>query len=234
MAFATLETSGITDSLDTGTSWNVNLPGSMAVGELIILVVGLRSDSAQTIGVPTNWTSFESGGATNTQLRCFWREVDATWSADTTVAVPINDQSAETYASAITLRWSGATDPDGQPPEAESAFSDTATTTPDPPNLVATGSGKDWVWVAGYYHRDSTAASAFPYADNNISTTGNANSKMELCTDDLNSSPQNPGTFTTGSSPWTAFTIVVHPGGGLPSFRGGNRGIMRGVARKVG
>jgi hypothetical protein len=210
MATPTYEANNITSTDASGTSWDVNLPSGMTEGETIIVMVGVRRNlGTETASTPANWTTIHDSGENETQLLAFWRKVETGWKTDTTVTVSITASAA---CSAISYRFSGAADPDVSPPEGDSAFSDTADINPDPPALDPAGGVKDIKWIAAYYHRDSATASVWPYGADASNPT---DTMMESCSDDLAQDSEDPDQYTTGSSPWTAITIAVHPAAGV-------------------
>ena len=59
--------------------------------------------------------------------------------------------------------------------------------------------------------------SAYPYADNNYAQESDGDGgdgSVAACSDELNGSSFDPGTFTITSDQWVAGTITVEPSGG--------------------
>jgi hypothetical protein len=212
--------SGAATTESSDNTLTLTLPSNTAVGETVVMIIGCRNNTAEYVSaLPAGWSlvgDSDPGGDTNaTQVYIMWREVTASWpDGATTVDVTVTRTDTLYYAYAG-LRFSSAADPDTSPPTCEFAIDDTTSTTPDPPSEDATGGDLDFMWVAGYFHRDIGTASAWPtnYTANQTTYSG-ANAALELATynkSGASRSPENPSSFTTSGSPSTAFTMVIYP-----------------------
>ena len=206
MRFATKESFASTEGVETA-SPVITLPSGIVSGDLLIVVLGVR---ANTVGKISGWTSFANSAATLTDQRSFWRKADGGEGATVTASL----STSTINWTAIAYRYSGAADPDIQPPEGATAFLDVDDVNPDSPNLTPTGGGKDYVWISTFFHRINGLPTVFP--DNYVNTgsiqgpAANPNA-TGYCDRELNAASENPSAFTAQSADWSATTIAIHP-----------------------
>lgn len=190
----------------------VVIPAGTVSGETLIIQAGVRAESFTT--VPTGWNSFGLSGGSNTEIRCLWKKADGTEGGDT-VSLPLTGAAD---CSAFCLRVSGATDPTVTPPEAAVDFLDVDGPNPDPPSLTPTGGAKDYLWLAGFFVRNTSNISSFPtnYTDNQRAVNPASRAHQgAIASRDLNASSEDPGVYTIATAgDWSTATIAVHPVGG--------------------
>ena len=192
----------------------LDYPVSIAENDLLILIAGAR---AAAIGdfPGAGWNSFGNSTATLTDMRCFWKKALGTESG-TTISFVSFASPGDLEWSGIIYRFTGAADPDTQPPEAAMSFQDSDTSTKTSPSLTPTGGAKDYTWITAFVHRDQGTISGYPtnYI-NNVYNLENAYASMSGYADrELNASSEDPGDFTTSlSADYSACTIAIHPAG---------------------
>lgn len=204
----------------TGTSHTVTLPGSIAAGDLLIVI--FATDGNPTVTWPSGWDqaannllATTASGTANT-LTCKQRIADGSEGASITVTT-----SASEWTAWSTLRitgWHGTT-------VAEAGAATGASTTANPPSLNPTGwDVEDTLWIAcssrdtgGTDDDDNTAHPASYTAIHNVLGGTNAGA-VNLTTSrrDNAVSAEDPGTYTAPTSEdWVAATISIRPQGGI-------------------
>jgi hypothetical protein len=197
------------------TSMAVNLPSSIASGNLLIAVVEVRNSGTWT--PPSGWTEFGAklGGGSVGELTAFYRIATgtegstATWTAST-------GTTAIWHVLKITS-WHGTT-----PPAVATASGDSSAA--NPPSLSPSWVSSDTLWlaIAGHTAVSTSAWSAGPsgysgFVCSGASSGGSAVS-IASCYKQANASSENPGTFTVSGSNryWAAMTIAIRPDISLP------------------
>lgn len=191
-----------------GTALVVTLPTGSANGNLIVILLqaGVTTTTwTQTAGT-TGWTElYDSNG------QAFYYKQIGTGEAN-----PSFDSSVSGRSGASALRITGHEDPAMQVPEASTGATGTSNS-PDPDSLTPTGGSKDYLWIAVDGNTDGRrAASAAPtnYVNLNPFSTGGGSAGATGATAErqLAAASEDPGAFgLTGSSPWAARTIAIHP-----------------------
>jgi hypothetical protein len=231
MAFPTIPTTGANTLIPSvqGTATTTHTFGSLttldnAAGDLLIAVIVLYQASA-TGNVFSAWgggfSEFgDSSSAVNPSMAmgCAYKISDGTETGTFTVTSSISGRSAMFLMSV--KNWHGTTIP-------VSAFSaETATTAQDPPNLDPAGWGaEDTLWIAvaaggqtsltgSWGGITSAPASYTDYAESSIAGGDVIGAcQIAVAFRGLNASAENPGSFTTDTSPEIerAATIAVRP-----------------------
>lgn len=199
------------------TSPVVNLPGSIAAGNL--LIISIRNMAGGTMAWPSGWTEFfeDSSDATNDTTGMGWRAADGTEGATVTLT---NLFSASGKFAALAWRITGAIDPTTQAPEAAVAVGTNAT--PDAPSISPTGGSKDYLFLAAMgWDGESFVVNADPSGYGNIvvadSGTGGAvatNGGARGLSRQATTASENPSAWTLNATPnagWTAVVVAVHP-----------------------
>lgn len=200
-----------------GTSHVVSLPGSIAAGDLLLVVMNIGSTAA-TINALTGWTALLDEGVAS-GLYLAYREADGTEGASITLT-----SSASTRDATITFRITNAQDPAVQAPQIGTTATGSSTT-PDPPAITPTGGAKDYLFIAcagmaGEEADDDTWANTpptnylpSPPLQKSCGVAGtNLGGLIMAASRELNASTENPGTFAVDvTNGWRAQTIAVHP-----------------------
>lgn len=214
MAFPTPGTPVPTDFATSVTSMAVNMPASVAVGELLIAVVSVRN--AGTWTRPTGWEEFDAqiGGASVGELTLFYKIADGD-----------EDGTTETWTASVgtTAAWLvvGVTDWHGTtPPESDTVSGDA--TNANPPTLTASWGSDDNLWIAVASNSATGETTGFTAAPTNYinlnsngASSGGSTCNVAFATRELADDADDPGTFTPSSNRfWAAATIVIRPAAG--------------------
>lgn len=200
-----------------GTSHTVNLPASIAAGDLLIVLFGHAVNV--TLNALTGWSELVDDGVAN-GIGVLWRRADGTEGATITVVT-----SGSTKSCHISYRISGANNTSAP------AISTVATGTsaaPDP-SICNPGTSKDRLWItffvqAGEEADDDTWCNnaATNYGSLLQITTGTGglpatNCSIASCVRTLTASSEDavwPAATTDQSLGWRAHTIGIQAGGG--------------------
>lgn len=191
----------------------VLLPASIASGDLII--VFHYSDGTSTRTWAGSWIeiqdyTYSTGSVGIAYLIASGSETSVTVTKDiserfTAIAIRISAAS-----------WHGTTAP-------EIGSGNTgSSTTPNCGSLTPSWGAADTLWIAAMGWDASLGTEtvdAYPLADNNIvSDAVSSASRGAICTDEINTSSESPGTYTINQTDeWAAWTLGVRPasGGGI-------------------
>ena len=210
MAFPTVAATNGGNVTADSTSHTVNLPGGISAGDLLIAIFAV--DDTPTITWPAGWTQLaeDVGALSEVTASIYYREADGTEGASITVTTDVSEGSAHTTYRITD--WHGTSAPE------ISAVSSDATSTPDPNSLSPSWGAEDTLWLAVVcYWPGSRTVSSYPtnYTDgindrwSSSSGTGVGSGRREL-----NSSSEDPGTFTLSASARNAsYVIGVRPEG---------------------
>ena len=211
MAFPVVEGSNTSAHQDGNvTNHTVSLPASIQAGELLIVV--FSSHGSESVGWPAGWNEiFETAeGGGNATLAVAWREADGGEGATITVTTGTAEESGH-----VSLRISGAEDPDTQPPEISAGAEAASGAQPDPDNLTPTGGAEDFLWIAicGWNERILTGTDPTNYSGAVVQQASAWSDNGAVASfRDLNAASENPGIFQMSSSDaWVAATVAVHP-----------------------
>lgn len=212
MAYPTPGTRVTTPFATSVTSMKVNLPASIASGDLLIAVAHVRN--AGTFTKPSGWQDLgnQAGGSSVGKITAFYKIADgtegstATWTAST-------GTTAEWHVIKITS-WHGTT-----PPEAAFSFGD-YTTQPDPPNIAPSWGSEENLFLE-FAGNSATAALTTGASANyinyyqNTASSGGAQVNLASANRELTASSENPGTFANAGNIryWAAITIAIRPAG---------------------
>lgn len=214
-AVATTNTSAVTSA---GTSHVVNLPTSIAAGDLLIVVFALMAPTGTETISATGWTNIPSFVIRNSTLQAIhalYREADGTEGSTVTVTSSVSTKSAHT-----SYRITGHEDPAILAPQATTGVTGTGTNNADPPSVSVTDGPKDILSIACMaLEGEVYTGTGAPTNWTNLLTanTGTAgavgiNGLIQTAQrQETNVSTVNPGVFSHASDDWAAQTIVIHP-----------------------
>lgn len=224
MAFPTFNTPVSTSFGVAATNMQVNMPASVAAGDLLIVLV--ESRNAVTWTKPSGWndisTLAQAGGSSVGQLNGFYK-IAAGTEAGTTPQWTASGVTTAIWNTFKVTTWHGTT-----PPEATTTNGDSSAA--NPPNLAPSWGADDTLWVAIAGHAASTASawSAGPSGYGNFqcngASTGGAAVSMGIATLTNNASSENPGAFTVNGGGnnnrwWAAATLAVRPAGASSAIK---------------
>lgn len=217
MAFPAIVGSPATYADNTGlvTNHPVTLPSSLVAGNKVI--IGFVGNGSVTVTTPTNWDLLGSPNATPgsyDSVRYYQRDVDGTWSSDTTVTITL---SGAARACAIAVQISGARTGATSSEIAISAITEngTAVKTADPPSLNPGWGAEDILWLAfGTGHDGNSTftsyATSYGLAQANVLNGAGSGNAIALCARQLNASSEDPGVITwSNTKARTGTTIAV-------------------------
>lgn len=205
MAFAYVAATN-THSDTSGTSHTVNLPASIAAGDLLIILWVSGGSAPST---PSGWTLLRSD-TINVFGRIFYKIASGSEGASVAITTGASTNSA---TNSYKIRGHDS----ATAPEASVAASATSTN-PNPSLLDPAGWGtEDTLWIAGATGAN-VVASAAPAGFFGLlpSGGGGANVGMASAWFQENVASQDPGTFTQATDLWQAQTIAIRPTGIQP------------------
>ena len=188
----------------------VALPASIQAGELLIIFVSANNNAGVTFTTPSGWTQLYNvtGGGNMRRHACYYKVATGSEGASVTLTGSTN----ATFA-ANSYRISGY---QGTPEAATPATGSSAS--PNPPSLTPSwGSAKTlWLAVAADISTSGTAPTAPTNFGSGITAQGNTFGANQCRTSssrrELESTSEDPGTFTIGSSnQWIAATVAIRP-----------------------
>lgn len=197
----------------------VSMPASVAVGELLVMMV--RANNPTSVTNPSGWNQLVNLDVVGTELDdniilITYRVADGTEGATVNV-----DTGAAAKFSAIVWRISGAADPNSQPPELSTHAFSTGSTSVDPTTVTPTGGTKDYLflWLGGNQGETTSppgaAASGYTNlvgANSGIGGATTSNNRAYGCTRQASVSSEDPGAITiSGSESWSAWVMAIHP-----------------------
>jgi hypothetical protein len=216
--FPVVETTATTDGTTASTSAVVNLPASIASGDLLVMLH--RAAGAGALSWPAGWTQLAQSTADGSDdvTGVAYRAASGSEGATATVT-----QGNVKFAN-LCYRISNAANPATQPPEINTAVT-SASDIPNPGSLTPTGGAKDylWLWMGGITGSGTWPPSAGDpanYTDPIQANTGSADTNPDNCEvfsvrRVLNAVSEDPPLWDLNSSDfWTAWTVAVHPPGG--------------------
>lgn len=206
------------------TSMAVNMPTSIAAGDLLIATVEVRNAGTWTNA--SGWTDITTlsqtgGGGGVGKLNGFYKIAAGTESGTTPGWTASVATTGEWQVHRIT-GWHGTT-----PPEALTTSGDASAA--DSPSLTPSWGAADTLWlsIAGHAAASAAAWSAGPASysgfQNNGASSGGSAVSIASAYRQLNTATENPGAFTVSGSNrfWAAATIGIRPSGSVvvaPTF----------------
>ena len=216
MATPTVEATN-TSNQSPRTSHTVNLPASIAAGDLLLALFSQDGSAANETTWPAGWTEMFDvlGGDDTNVFSAAYRQADGDEGVSITVTTTNSVGSGHN-----TYRISGAENPATRAPE--SATSTATNAAPDPPNLTPTGGAKDYLWIAATGYNggaDPTTSAPTNYTNLIEGVHGGSGTDCSSGRRALNASSENPGTFTTTDDEaalGSAATFAIHPAPPIP------------------
>lgn len=192
-----------TNSTVSGTSHSLNLPASIAAGDMLFAIV--RCPASTTITWPAGWTEHEqlSSDATDDETSIAFRYADGTEGATITITL-----GTSRVLVGLCYRITGAVG------IAISAAATGSASQPNSPNLseILT-SARDVLWLSIGGCDDAETLTSGPASYSNATVQASTATGASGCTVygaslQQNGTTQNPGAWTLGSTAiWTAWTI---------------------------
>lgn len=202
-----------------GTSHTINLPGSIAAGDgLIVVFAYMAPTGTETISATdwTNITGFVTRNGTAQAIHALYKQ--ATGSEGATVSIT---SSTSTKAATVSYRITGHQSFTTSPQAGTGATGTSGPDTADPPSVSVTGGPKDVLSLAcmAIENETFTGTGAPTNWTNNqttntgISGGGAGNGMIQVAQrQETNVSTVDPGVFQHDvSEDWVAQTIVIHP-----------------------
>lgn len=223
MASPVVAGTAVTGDTVGGTSRTINLPASIAAGDLLLVFVAVASQiSGSETATITGWTTITGlyiKDAGNVQsLLGLYRWADGTEGTTATLAT-----SGSTKVSVLAYRITGAVNPATQVPQAGTGVTGSgAANAADPPSVSVTGGSKDVLAIAvmGQQGETFTGGGAPTNYTNLITTdTGLAGPTTVNCwiqgaQRQVTTATENPGVFNhTSTDVWVVNTVIIHPAG---------------------
>lgn len=188
-----------TSTQTSATSHTVNLPASIAAGDLLIVLFGWPA-TADDVSTPSGWTQFMNV-LNNTRLYGFYRVADG--GEGSTLTVTSSSSAASRHNSYRITGYQGTL---------EVATATGSSTTPNPPNLAPSWGAEDTLWIAAAHNSNTTADIAAPTNYGNLLEAFLSPFEMNSARRELNASSEDPGTFANASNAqWQAATIAIRP-----------------------
>jgi len=204
------------------TTHSLNMPGTIASGNLLVAVVRIAAGGA--VGWPdASWNEMvdASPDASDDQMAIAWKKADGSEGATISIT------SASGKCAAEIIKITGAADPTSRAPEL-STVATGSSTTPDPTTCTPTGGSKAylWIWIGGWEGEQTSPPTGNPTnftgaAGANTGTSGlvATNCRVAVSFREFTGSSLDAGSWTISvSDEWTAYLMAVHPvpvGGGL-------------------
>ena len=201
---------GTNSSIDTADVTTVDLPASIASGDL--LICWFECDQTRSI---TDWDDFTElflkSKSGNHTLWAAYRIADGT--AGATIIVTINASERSAHQTFRITGWHGTTPPEvGIAPAAETSEF------PDPPSLAPSWGAEDTtLWMLGLgIDTGNTTVDSYPtnYTNGvrNNNGGGGPGANLATCRRELNASPEDPGTFDLSTSDGVLVnTLAIRP-----------------------
>jgi len=215
MAFPVIATTNTTNGTTATTSAVVNMPASIAAGDLLLVLHRSAVGTAAHSDGGGTWTNlFNDNSDASDDRISLWYKVAAGGDSLTIT------QTSSKFAS-IAWRITGAANPATQAPQFATLVTGSSTT-PDPGSLTPTGGAKDylWLWMGGWEGEQTSPPAGNPtdYADSILganSGTGGAittNCRVASAARSFNAVSQDPGSWTISvTDDWTATVVAIHP-----------------------
>lgn len=215
MAFPAVVTTNESSTNTAGTSHVVNLPGSLVVGNLIVILLD-KGSTAATVNAVADWSEVVDENSGN-GLYVLCHEVNGSEGSTLTLTTSASTRSAE-----ISYQISGAAAPFVQLPELSTVATGTSVN-PNATTCTPTGGAKDYLWLtffgsAGEEADDDTWVTGTPTSFTNLlqkscGTAGtNLGGLIGSAQQQLNAASLDAAQFTMAvSAAWRAYTLAIHP-----------------------
>lgn len=217
MAFPQVgSTNSSNETVDT-TTHTVNLPASIASGDLVIIFI-TKDGADDAIDSFPGYTNFgKSPGNTSSYGYGYYRIADgnATYEGSTVqfTTTGFSERSAHVSLRITAASWHGTT-----PPEYDGTANFTSGDQSDPPSLTASWGAEDNLWFAINHINETQTTASLPTNYGNELTayqSGTGEVSTTCCRRELNTATENPGAYPTNSSTQSisCATAVIRPAG---------------------
>lgn len=193
-----------TATIPTSTSHNINMPATVATGDLLIAIVA--ATTASTVSVSAGgWTAIYNTMVSPVSTAILYKVADGTEGGTvvnftTPSAVPMCGSVFRIAAAS----YSGS-------PEATRTTGGSSST-PDSPNLIPSWGALNTKWIAGFAMQTLRTVTGYPYSTDQTVSTGPAAPGLASCTTEVNAASLNPAAFSlSGTTAWESFTIAIRP-----------------------
>lgn len=219
MAFPTIATTNSGNSGANATNHTINLPASIAAGDLL-LIFFVHDDGSATVTAspPADWSTLVNNRVANdagTQARLSIWYKTASGSEGATATATTTGSEGSAHVTYRITGWHGTTIPEA------SAAAPSSSANPDPPNLDPTNwAAEDTLWIAAYgWDNGNITHSSYPanYTLSQLTNgwTNAGGARIAVSARQLNASAEDPGTGTlSAGEQWAAATVAVRPSGG--------------------
>lgn len=218
MASPVVEATNESATPTAATSHTVNLPASIAAGDLLIICLDKGTPATTSLfNAHADWTELLDENVAS-GLYIAYRWADGAEGATTTLVSASAIRSAE-----VTYRISGAENPATQAPQIGTTATGTSVN-PNPPSISPTGGSKDYLFIAffgmvGEQADDDTLVTTYPanytlgQQEKTCGVAGtNLGGMIGAAARQATTATEDPGTFTAiDNAAWRAQTIAVHP-----------------------
>jgi hypothetical protein len=215
VAFPTVVSSTTTSETTQTTSPVFNLPGSLVVGNTLLMIYRCAQSGAITV---PGFTELGDSGtdAADDQIVWAWRKVDGTEGSTITLT------TGSGRGAGICWQIQGGADPAIMPPETSTIAIGT-TTAPNATTCTPTGGAKDYLWFTmGGWSGEQTVTPTYPtdytlyQLAEGSGTAGSVTTNVRVAgaARELNAASTDAGAFTIDVAPagWSAMTVAIHPG----------------------
>lgn len=204
MAFPVDAARATTNSTTSSTTHSLNLPGSIASGDLLLAVV--RCPASTTISWPAGWTEHEQSNAdaSDDETSLAFRVADGTEGATITITL-----GTARVLVGLCYRITGAVG------LALGASVVGSATQPNSPSFTPLTAARDvlWISIGGCDDAETLTSGPSSYSNATVSAstaTGTSGCTVYGASRQLNGATEDPGAWTLGStSIWTAWTVAI-------------------------
>ena len=220
MGFPVVSTTNSSVNSTAGTSHTVNLPASIASGDLLIVCFAESIGTGGTVSFPAGWTGLtEVNSGTLTGERCGYRIADGT--EGSTIAVTTSASTKSAHQSFRITSWHGTT-----PPENISKDSGgTSSANPTLNSLTPSWGLNDTLWIEACFTGSTTAATAGStnytnFVENNSTGAGaTTNASCSTARRNNTTATEAPDAFTMSSLGWVTELIGIRPAASGTTFQ---------------
>jgi len=198
-----IEAANTSSTAGAGTSATVNLPASIAAGELLLALINSRDPGT---GAISGWSSLAIDTHTNAYLQLFYKTATGSEGATATWTSSNSVQSA--HATWRISGWQGT-------PE-NGAKVTGGTNNPDPPSITPSWGSARTLFLTAFGSTGTAVASGAPTNYSGLltaATSGASNVAINAATRILEGTTDDPGAFTASLSgaTWVAQTFAIRP-----------------------
>lgn len=198
-----IEATNTSSTSAAGTSATVNLPASIAAGDLLVVLVESRDPGT---GAISGFSSLARDNGTNAYLQLFYKT--ATGSEGATVTWTSSNSVQSAHASLRISGWQGT-------PEKGTAVTG-STDNPNPPSITPSWGSARTLFIAAFGSTGTAVASGAPTNYSGLLTaasSGSNNVAINVATRVTTASSDDPGalTATLSGATWVSQTFAIRP-----------------------